>query len=163
MRRAASTNVALTLGLALGSALAPSSLHAGDRPLELLIANMSPPGTSDACIRDVVGALRDDGHHVLRLGGDRVRVLTGHTDDATFDFMSLAVEELEPVSRAMRATVDAVALVDCRADEGRAEIWMSSAAQGVARLRIRRTTIDEARAGWLGHTIGAHVVLGFEP
>jgi len=152
--------VALAL---LAVVASPWPARAGDRPLELVVANMSPEGSRPDCMREVVRVLRRDDTTIHRVGGDRVRELAGHRRDGT-DFTTWQREELEPLVRVMRAeTIDAIALVDCRAEEGRADVWVSSPSGGVARMRLARTTIDDARAEWIAQAILMHAWTGFSP
>lgn len=150
--------------LALAAPLALSSpVRAGERPLELLLVNMAPEGTPDGCMRDVARVLRADHDvNVARLGGERVRQLTHHDRDAS-DFTTWQREELEPVVRVMRQTIDAIALVSCREDEGRADLWIAAPSGGVARVHLTRARIDASRAEWIGQTILFHAWTGFVP
>lgn len=157
---------ALLLGalLALAVALVPADVvRAGDRPLEVLLVNMAPDGVRQDCMRAIQRVLRHEDATIHRMGGDRVRELAGHRDDES-DFVSWRAEELDAAVRLARAEqIDAVVLVDCRAEQGRADAWVRSPAGGVARMRLRETVIDDARAEWLARAILMQAWTGFSP
>lgn len=149
---------ALALALSM-----PWTARAGDRPLEVLLVNMSPDGTDPDCMRDITRVIRHDDATIHRMGGDRARDLAGHGRDDTH-FTTWAAEDLDAVVRLVRAEqVDAVALVDCRAEEGRADAWVRSPNGGVARIRLSGTVIDTERAEWLARGILAQARTGFSP
>lgn len=150
--------------LALASALAALPARAGDRPLELLLVNMSPRGTHPDCMRNVQRVFRgrDADTNLHRLGSDRVRDLAGHGRDDR-NFLLFERDELDAAVTALRTDIDAIALVDCRAEEGRVSMWISAANRGVARIELTNTVIDEARGEWIGRTIAMHAWIGFNP
>lgn len=139
------------------------SARAGDRPLEVLLVNMSPVGVRQDCMREIQRVLRREDATIHRVGGDRVRELAGHREDGS-DFITWRGEDLDAVVRVVRAEqIDAVVLVDCRPEESRADAWVRAPSGGVARLRLRRTTIDDPRAEWLARAILLQARNGFVP
>lgn len=149
-------------------ALVPLGVRAGDRPLELLLGDMSPDGSRPDCIRDLVREIRHRDRatgeevNLSRMGEGGIRRLVGHDDESSF--LSWTVEDLRPIMERRRETpLDAVALVDCRAVEGEVEMLVLSPAGGLLRMSLRRTAIDEERARWLGRTLLHHAWTGFSP
>jgi hypothetical protein len=143
--------------------LVPFPARAGDRPLEVLLANMSPAGVGPECMRDVQRLVRREETNITRIGGERVRELTGHEDDGS-DFTRWRGDELDAVVRVVRAErIDAIVLVDCRPEEGRADVWVRAPSGGVAQLRLRRTLLDPARLEWLVRGIMFQAWQGFAP
>jgi hypothetical protein len=148
-------------------AAAPAA--AGERPLELLLGNMSPDGSRPDCMRDVVRELRrrDDMGEVnlSRMGEGGIRRLAGHDDDSSF--LSWSIEDLRPILERRRETpLDAIALIDCRAEgteADAAEALVLSPAGGLMRLRLRGRPIDPERAAWLGRSLLHHAWMGFSP
>ncbi|MFO0713996.1 MAG: hypothetical protein U0353_29335 [Sandaracinus sp.] len=161
-RRAVGLVASLLALLALG--LVPLVARAGDRPFELLLVNMAPASAQPDCMRDVTRILRHEDATIHRMGGDRVRELAGHEDDGS-DFRTWRAEDLDAAVRVVRTEtpIDAVVLVDCRGDEGRADTWVRGPSGGVARLRLRRTVIDTERAEWLARMIVMQMWVGFSP
>jgi hypothetical protein len=155
--RAAAAAAALAVLVSVGT------VRAGDRPLEVLLVNMAPEGLRQDCMRTIQRVLRHEDANLHRVGGDRVRELAGHRGDESH-FTSWRAEELDAVVRVVRAeSIDAVVLVDCRAEEGLADAWVRAPSGGVARLRLRHTVIDDARAEWLARGILMHGLTGFNP
>ncbi len=154
MRRAAL--VLAVLGLA-------STASAGDRPLELFLGDLSPPGER-ACMRDLGRELRSRDHapvNVTRMGGASVRRLVG---DETGDFLAWTEDELRPiVERRRRPAYDAIAVVDCREREGAANLLVRGPSGGIARVSLRGIPIDEERARWLARTLLTQARIGFDP
>ena len=150
--------------LTSGLALAPSLASAGDRPLELLLVNMSPASARPDCMRDITRVLRHEDTTIHRMGGDRVRQLAGHRVDGV-EFLDWRAEDLDAAVRVVRTerAIDAIVLVDCRAEDGRASVWMRAPSRGVTRLRLSRTVIDSARAEWIARAITLHLRAGFSP
>lgn len=150
--------------LTLASTFAAVPARAGDRPLELLLVNMSPRGTHPDCMRNVqrVFRSRDADTNLHRLGSERVRDLAGHGNDDR-DFLLFERDELDAAVTALRTNIDAIALVDCRPEEGRVAMWISASNGGVARIELTHTRMDEARAEWVGRTIAMHAWIGFNP
>jgi hypothetical protein len=144
--------------------------RAGDRPLEVLLVNMAPAGLRQDCMRVVQrvirregASFRRDGANFHRIGAERTRELAGHRDDGSH-FTTWRAEDLDAVVRVVRAEqIDAVVLIDCRAEEGRVDAWVRAPSGGVARLRLRRTVIDDARAEWLARAILLQAWNGFSP
>lgn len=143
--------------------------RAGDRPIELFLGNMSPDGSPPDCMRDVVRELRRRDPmgevNLSRMGERSVRRLAGHEGDD--DFMTWTADDLRPIMERRRETpLDALALVDCRADgtvEDRADVLVLSSSGGLARFRLRGRGIDPERAAWIGRTVLMHAFLGFNP
>lgn len=161
MKRFVGISVAFAATL---TALTALPARAGDRPIELLLVNMSPRGTQPDCMRNVqrIFHARDAQTNLHRLGSDRIRDLAGHGDDDR-NFLLFERDELDAAVTALRTDIDAIALVDCRAEEGRVAMWISASNRGVARIELTRTVIDEARAEWIGRTIAMHAWIGFSP
>jgi hypothetical protein len=149
--------------VAVASGLTPSA-RAGDRPLELLLGDMSPDGGPPDCMRTLVREIRrsEEEIHLIRLGESGIRRLVGREGDEPF--VDWTMEDLQPLlDRRWDEPLDAIALVDCRQDEPAAEMLLLSPAHGLARVVLRGTPIDEARASWLGQTLLMHAWTGFSP
>lgn len=165
MKRALSF-LALTLASVM---IFAATVRAGDRPLELLLADMSPDGSPPDCMRDLVRELRrrepgmrTDPVNLTRMGESGIRRLAHREDDSPF--LSWTVDDLRPVLLRRRETpLDAIALVDCRAEAGEADLLVLSPAGGLARVSLRRTPIDAERASFLGRTVLLHAWTGFNP
>jgi hypothetical protein len=162
--RLCSLGAVIVLTAALFGAWAPHVVRAGDRPLELLLVNMSPASARPDCMRDVTRVLRHEDTTIHRIGGDRVRDLAGHGEDGS-DFLDWRAEDLDAATRVVRTEtpIDAVVLVDCRAEENRASVWVRSPSGGVTRLRLARTLIDAERAEWIARAVVLHMWVGFNP
>ena len=154
MRRAAI--VLALLGLA-------STASAVDRPLELFLGDLSP-STERVCMRDLGRELRSRDHdpvNVTRMGEASVRRMVGDADGA---FLAWNEEELRPiVERRRRPAYDAIAIVDCRESEGRANLLVRGPSGGITRVSLRGIPIDEERARWLARTLLTQARIGFEP
>jgi len=141
----------------------PDAARPGDRPLEVLLVNLAPASAPPDCMRDITRVLRHEDTTLHRIGGERVRELAGHEDDES-DFTTWRAEDLDAAVRVVRAeTIDAIVLVDCRADEGSAAVWVRAPSRGVLRLRLRRTVIDTERAEWLARAVVMQAWVGFNP
>lgn len=158
------SSLALLAAAALVLAVAlPDVARAGDRPLEVLLVNMAPASAPPDCMRDITRVIRHEDTTIHRIGGSRVRELAGHEDDDS-DFTTWRAEDLDAAVRVVRAeTIDAIVLVDCRADQGSAALWVRAPSRGVLRLRLRRTVIDTERAEWLARAIVTQAWVGFNP
>lgn len=153
-----------SLTLAAVAAFVAPVARAGDRPLELLFGDMSPDGSSPDCMRTIVREIRrsEEEVHLIRLGESGIRRLVGHEGDEPF--IGWTAEDLQPLlERRWEEPLDAIALVDCREGEPAAEMLLFSPADGLARVTMRGTPIDEARASWLGQTLLMHAWTGFSP
>ncbi len=145
------------------SVVLPEPARAGDRPLEVLLVNLAPASAPPDCMRDITRVIRHEDTTIHRIGGERVRELAGHEDDES-DFTTWRAEDLDAAVRVVRAeTIDAIVLVDCRADQGSADVWVRAPSRGVLRLRLRRTVIDTERAEWLARAIVMQAWVGFNP
>lgn len=134
---------------------------ARDRPLEMLLVNMAPARTRPECLRDVQRAWRRERPNVTRLGSERLRQLAGRGATAFTDWRA---EDVDPAIQVLRTErIDAVVLVDCRPEEGRANVWVRSPSRGVSSLSLRNTTIDADRAEWIGRWIATQAWMGFAP
>ena len=155
---------ALLAATALLGVWVPRVARAGARPLELLLVNMSPASARPDCMRDVTRVLRHEETTIHRIGGDRVRDLAGHGEDQS-DFLDWRAEDLDAATRVVRTEtpIDAIVLVDCRAEENRASVWVRSPSRGVTRLRLARTVIDAERAEWIARAVVLHMWVGFNP
>ncbi len=163
LRAAVATMVAWAFVLA--GILLPIPARAGDRPLEMLLVNMTPASASPECMRELTRVFRrrDEDTNIHRIGGDRVRELAGHEHDDS-DFTTWRAEDLDAAVRVVRAdSIDTVVLVDCRSDESRADVWVRSPSRGVARMRLRGIAIDTERAEWLARAILMQGWTGFSP
>lgn len=140
------------------------SARAGDRRLEVLLVNMAPASAGPDCMRDVTRIVRRDQTNIHRIGGDRVRELAGHRDDG-LALSRWRAEDLDAAVRVVRTDrpIDAVVLIDCRAEEGRVEAWVRSPNRAVSRLVLRRTVIDTERAEWIARTLLLEAWIGFTP
>lgn len=164
MRRLARIALALAAALALVGTLSPLAVRAGDRSLEVLLVNMSPAGTRPDCMRDITRVLHHEDTTLHRMGGDRTRQLAGHDEDGS-EMITWRSEDLDAATRVVRTEtpIDAIVLVDCRAEEGRADVWVRSPSRGVTRLRLRRTVIDRERAEWIARMVVLEAWVGFNP
>lgn len=157
------TACALGFGLVTAVALSSSDAHAGDRRLEILIVNMSPTSTDAGrdCMNEIVRRARADYTSITRLGETPTRRLAGHEGES--GFLDWTYDDLRPVRERGETYLDAIALVDCRPDERRADILISSPAGGVTRVELRDVRIDRDRARWLADTILRQGWVGFSP
>ncbi len=144
--------------------VAPFAARAGDRKLELLLVNMAPASAQPDCMRDITRILRHEDTTLHRIGGDRTRELAGHEDDG-LELTRWSAEDLDAATRVVRTEtpIDAIVLVDCRPEEGRADLWVRAPSRGVTRLRLRRTTIDTERAEWIARMVVMQAWVGFNP
>lgn len=150
-------------GLLVALALA-STARAGDRRLEILVVNMTaaPTDGGRACTDAIVRRIRADYTTVSRLGETPLRRLTGHEADAT-SFLDWPFADFAPVLERRDTRLDAVALVDCRPDERRVDVLVTSPSGQVTRLQLRDVRVDAARAAWVADTLLRQAWLGFSP
>ncbi len=165
MTRLASILAAMAAVLVVIALLAtPRPARAGDRPLEVLLVNMAPRAARQDCLRAAMRSFPRREANVSRMGSERVRELAGHGDDDV-SFLDFRAEELDAAVRLVRseAPIDAVILLDCRAEESRVAAWIRSPNRAVTRLSLERTVIDEARAAWIGQALARAAWIGFTP
>lgn len=149
---------------ALALVLTPFAARAGDRKLEVLLVNMAPASAQPDCMRDVTRILRHEDTTIHRIGGDRTRELAGHEEDG-LAITEWRAEDLDAATRVVRTEtpIDAIVLVDCRPEEGRADVWVRAPSRGVTRFSVRNTTIDTERAEWIARMIVMQAWVGFSP
>lgn len=156
---------ALAASLVAALALAPpATTQRRERLLEVLLVNVAPRTTRQDCLRVAMRSFGRREANVSRMGSDRVRDLAGHRDDG-LSFLEFSASELDPALRLVRSErpIDAVILLDCRAEEQRVDAWVRSANRAVTRLSLRRTVIDDARAEWLGQALARAARIGWNP
>lgn len=146
---------------------APLGARAGDRELEILLVNMTPDAAltdaGRACMRDIEARVREEYAHVARMGETPVRRLVQHERDDV-DFLAWPYADLRPViERGDETWLDSVVLVDCRPDERRADVLVTSPARGATRISLRDVPIDRRRARWLAETFLRQSWNGFSP
>jgi len=141
-----------------------SSARAGDRRLEILVVNMTPAPTESGrtCTDAIVRRIRADYTTVSRLGETPLRRLTGHEGDAT-SFLEWPFRDLAAVIERGDTRLDAVALVDCRPDERRVDVLVTSPRGQVTRLELRDVRVDATRAAWVADTLLRQAWIGFSP
>jgi hypothetical protein len=120
-------------------------------------------------MRDLVRELRRRDSmgevNLSRMGESGIRRLVGH--EGADDFLGWTSEDLRPIMERRREDpLDALVLIDCRADGSSADsadVLVLSASGGLARFRLRGRAIDPERAAWIGRTALMHAFLGFSP
>jgi len=160
----------LTTWALLGSS---EEARAGDRELAitLVMATPSPDAEARRCYARVARAIEGDYTQPSRLAAARLARAVGA--ESLEGFVDWPVSRLVPVARDGESYQDAIALVDCRPTERRADVLVVRP-QGLegtrvdprpaaARLRLRGVTIDAARARWLAARVLEHAWLGFVP
>lgn len=155
--------LARAAGLVFVLALA-SSARAGDRRLEILVVNMTPTPTEAgrACTDTIVRRIRADYTTVSRLGETPLRRLTGHEGDVT-SFLEWPFRDFAAVIERGATRLDSVALVDCRPDERRVDVLVTSPRGQVTRLELRDVRVDAPRAVWVADTLLRRAWIGFSP
>ncbi|MCA9605394.1 MAG: hypothetical protein KC619_07355 [Myxococcales bacterium] len=150
--------------LALTAAVTPE-VRAGDRPLQILLVNMTPDAAvtepARQCMRDILARVREEDSTVSRMGETALRRLVGHP--GTGPFMGWPHEDLVPVIERESDRLDSVVLVDCRPEEQFVDVLVSSPAGAVTRITLRDVAIDRHRARWIAETFLRQSWNGFSP
>jgi hypothetical protein len=156
--------VVASVTLATLALASPFVARAGDRKLEVLLVNMAPASAQPDCIRDLTRILRHEDTTLHRIGGDRTRELAGHEEDG-LPITAWRADDLDAVTRVVRTEtpIDTIVLVDCRREEGRADVWVRAPSRGVSRLSLRNTAIDTERAEWIARMVVMQAFVGFSP
>lgn len=153
----------LTFVALFASALAPSRAEAGDRPLVVLLVNMTPEPTDAArrCFAQVRSAIAAEYTTVRRIGESAARRRAGGPsgDMMSWDRAAFASLSVGPSP----GDLDAVVLIDCRPDARRADVVVYNAAGDISQLRLRDVGFDRRRATWLAAAILRHGWVGFSP
>lgn len=161
--RVAVMAVIATVASSLAS-IVPSSALAGDRRLEILVVNMTPTPTESGrtCTDAIVRRIRADYTTVSRLGETPLRRLTGHEGETT-TFLDWPYADFRAVMERGETHVDSVALVDCRPDERRVDVLVTSPRGVASRIELRDVRVDPTRAAWVADTLLRQAWLGFSP
>ena len=161
MGRASMFSFALLASVLLVSALRATPARAGDRPLSVLLVNMTPDPVSDegrACSAFFRRQFRidDQQYHVRAMGETAFREAT----NLEGDFMSL---DPAAVARFHEGEdwVDAIVLFDCR-PETQFRAWVSPANGGIARIEWRAPLDANARR-LMFDRFTTHAWVGFVP
>ena len=155
--------IVVVVAACLGS-MTPSSVRAGDRRLQILVVNMTPTSTASGrtCTDAIVRRIRDDYTTVSRLGETPLRRLTGHEGETT-TFLAWPYADFRAVIERGETHMDSVALVDCRPDERRVDVLVTSRRGVVSRIELRDVRVDATRAAWIADTLLRQAWLGFSP
>ncbi|MEM1415939.1 MAG: hypothetical protein AAGH15_13610, partial [Myxococcota bacterium] len=140
---------ATLLLLALGGVGLAAPARAGDRPLDVLLVNMTaaPTEAGRACSQTLRRTVRADYTRMSTLGETRLREALGAPEG---DFLTWPSARFTELRRDRQ--LDTVVLFDCRPEETRFDALVV-ADGGRTRLSLRRLPFDRARARWLGGRI----------
>lgn len=151
--------------LLLGAALLPRIAAAGDRPLEVLLVNMTPDAASDEasrrCVREIDKVISAADTHVSRMGETALRKLAGKT--AGEPFLSWPAESLRPTHKRAALDIDTVVLVDCRPGLRRLDVLVQPSADGLARIQTWGMPLDEATVRLTAESILRRAWAGYSP
>ncbi len=143
----------------------PGLARAGERPLEVLLVNMTPDAQSSApskaCVRDVEARLVAAEAHVARIGETALRKLAKKT--AGEPMLAWPRAAFEPARKRDGGQVDAVVLVDCRPEGQAVDVAVAPSAAGVARIELRQLAVDASVTEWLAAAILRRAWIGFSP
>ena len=111
--------------------------RAGERPLEVVLVNLTPDAASSEaskqCVRAVEKKIASDEVHVVRVGETAARKQAGTAGVAIMDWRAEALARLKPRDG---TPADAVVLVDCRPELRRLGVVVAPASGGVARIEL---------------------------
>ena len=149
-----------TLCLALFTS--STSSIAGDRELDVLLVNMTPDAESDdassACVKQIQKIIKNDYSIITRLGETKLRKIVGHPDK-TKGFLDWPAKDIEKSNK----TTDTVVLIDCRPAAKSVDVVVSPPSGGVARIKIRKMTVNGKLTKALGASILRTAWVGFSP
>lgn len=141
-----------------------SAAHAGDRQLEITIVNMIPDAlaneASRQCMRTINADIAKDYTAPTKLGETPLRKAAGKTAGEPFMAWPVGMWKALGEKGIMR---DAIALIDCRPDEHKADVLVVGPLRTVTHLELRDAKIDATAAHALAAAILRRGWLGFSP
>jgi len=162
--RTHSPGAAAALLVAAALLFARGDAHAGDRPLEVVLVNLTPDAASSKaskqCVRAVEEKIGLGDVHVVRVGETAARKQTGAVGVALLDWRAEALARLKPRAG---TPADAVVLVDCRPELRRLDVVVSPPSSGVTRIELRAVPVDQAATDLIGDAILRRAWAGFSP
>ncbi len=147
-------------------AIAPTT-HAGDRPLEIVVVNMTPDGSGPLarrCAARLRGAIRADYTQLHARGETAARARAGEeTAPNLASFMTWGAERLDRLKRRGAEQADTVLLFDCRPEGRQLDVTLSPPGGGVSRLRVRDVELDAATLRGISAELLRQSWVGFSP
>lgn len=138
--------------------------QAGDRPLEVLLVNMTPDAASGEpsrrCLKSLEKHITENNSNVAKLGETALRKRIGKT--AGEPFLGFTAEVLKP-TRKGPPWVDALVLVDCRPDKKTLDVLVYPASGGVAKIQLQDVTLDPPAIELVGQALLRRAWAGFSP
>jgi hypothetical protein len=171
-----SRRFAVPFALVLGAAAAlfgwARATRAGERPLELVISNLTPDAASSAeskrCVQTLREGLAGGGATLYPVGETPLRALVGRTDK-TESFLGWTKAELAPVLVSDKLGAlppylsrrDALVAVDCRPEQRTLDVLFFTGGQrGV--LHLRALPLSRERVLWMTDELLTHLWSDFE-
>ena len=143
---------------------AAGDARAGERPLEIVLVNLTPDAASSEvskqCVRAVEKRIGAGDVHVVRLGETAARKQAGTAGVALLDWRADALARLKPREG---TPADTVVLVDCRPELRRLVVAVSAPSGGVARLELDGVPVDRAATDLMADAILRRAWAGFSP
>lgn len=156
--------MSLRAWLVVAMSFACGSARAGERPLEIVLVNLTPDAASSEaskqCVRAVEKKIGSDEVHVVRLGETAARKQAGTAGVAIMEWRADALARLKP---RQGTPADTVLLVDCRPELRRLSVVIGPASGGVARIELGAVALDRAAIDLIGAAILRRAWAGFSP
>lgn len=151
--------------LALGGLVANAGpLRAGDRPLEVLLVNMTPDAASGElsrrCVKSLEKLITENNSNVAKLGETALRKRIGKT--AGESFLSWSADVLKPTKKGP-PWIDALVLVDCRPDKKALDVLVHPASGGVAKIQFLDVALDPPVIQLAAEALLRRAWAGFSP
>lgn len=145
-------------------AAAPTAVPAGDRRVEILLVDASPPGAaSERCTRAIATIIAADYTELTRRSAAQVAGKLGPTPPAAFaDWTARRLAPLRTRGRD-RNDYDVVMVVDCRPDTRSLDLAVDAPPPGLVSFRLRGLDLDARVLDWLMVDVLTHAWAGFSP
>ncbi len=152
---------------AFAACLLSTTTQAGDRPIELLLVNLTPDPVSTEsrrCSAEIRRQLqRNDVARLHQLGETALLARTGRSDPRDFMQWPTAVLSALRTSESTREVqLDAVALFDCRPEAEALSVVVLAPSGGAAHI-VLSGPVPVGRGRFLAERIVHHAWIGFSP
>lgn len=164
--------LAALAGLAVLAVGAPG--RAGDRPIQVVVSNMTPDAASSEASKRCVQTLRErmtaDHSDLYPIGETPLRALVGHPAKSE-SFLVWTRDELTRVLDSAKAPGlppalqqrDAFVAIDCRPEEKKLDVLFLNSARQRGVLRVRSLPLGRPRVLWVGDELMHQLWTGFSP
>lgn len=154
--------VALLALAFVGASAEPA--RAGDRPLEVLLVNMTPDvlsgEASRRCVKSMEKLITENNSNVAKIGETALRKRISKT--AGEPFLGWSADVLKPAKKGP-AGVDALILIDCRPDKNTLDVLVNPAAGGVAKIQLQGVALESSAIELVTEALLRRAWSGFSP